>query len=276
MSLFIFPIPSAASPLPHPAWQPRWVSHSFSDRLAFTCIISLASLECLSSSKSQAHCCLLRELLGVLLALSHVSISILASWLEGSTPVSWLGRTLTATAGLKPQSAHLCRSNTKYGSWHRINLQWTNSWDRTDKQNEGMCVSKIICSHVTREVTVEWLSKMPRHTKKKDLTEDPLRLNGETVVTCCWTGLGLLAGVRGLAQSLAPCSCRMWRKLSAKGILFTLKACLLIVPRLPPATLFPDLCFHTFSWDCKPVCTLGRAEGRTATPRKPGGKGQVT
>lgn len=42
-------------------------------------------------------------------------------------------------------------------------------------------MSKIICSHVTREVTVEWLSKMQRHTKKKDLTKDPRRLNGETV-----------------------------------------------------------------------------------------------
>lgn len=64
MSLFIFPVPSAASPLPHPVRQPCWVSHSLPELLAFTCVISLASLECLSSSKSQVHCCLLRELLG--------------------------------------------------------------------------------------------------------------------------------------------------------------------------------------------------------------------
>lgn len=112
MSLFIFPVPSAASPLPHPARQPCWVSHSLSDLIVFTCIISLASLECLSSSKCQVHCYLLREVLGALLALSHISIPTLASGLEASAPVSWLRRTLKATAGLKPQSAHLCGSNT--------------------------------------------------------------------------------------------------------------------------------------------------------------------
>lgn len=86
MSLFTFPVPSVAAPLPHPVRQPCWVSHSLPDLLVFTCIISLASLECLSSPKSQAHCHLLGDLAWALLALSHTSIPILASWLEGTAP----------------------------------------------------------------------------------------------------------------------------------------------------------------------------------------------
>lgn len=201
MSLFIFPVPSAASPLPHPVRQPCWVSHSLPELLAFTCVISLASLECLSSSKSQVHCCLLRELLGAFQFLP----------LGWKPPVSWLRRTLKAIAGLKPQSAHRCSSNTKYGTWHWINVQWTNCWDWTDQPNECMwhkAACKIICSYVATEVTVKWLSKMHRH-KEKGPTKDPFRLNREMVGYVCWIGLGLLAGILGPAQSLELCACRV-------------------------------------------------------------------
>lgn len=123
---------------------------------------------------------------------------------------------------------------------------------------------------------------MHRHTKKKDLTKDPLRLNRETVGYVCWPGLGLLDGVLGPAQSLAPCACRVWRKLSAKVVLFTtmkdflgwkpdgsscLVCLLLLCSQIAVSTRFPGIvnqCVYS-----------GEQRGKQQHPGSQGGKGRL-